>query len=127
MKITPFNVFAFFCILSLSAFSQDKLEIKAILERSSLNNLNILKQKVEEDHMSKSTRIESFLSQNNLFVQICPRDKFLSPKRQFWTPPGAPRQSDFLSKRQFSRLPAPQGFHGLLGTCPPRRSGQHHG
>ena len=60
MKITPFNVFAFFCILSLSAFSQDKLEIKAILERSSLNNLNILKQKVEEDNLSKSTRIQSF-------------------------------------------------------------------
>lgn len=64
MKIKPFNVFAFFCILSLNIYSQDKLEIKAILERSSLDNLNILKQKVEEDNLSKSTRIESFLSQN---------------------------------------------------------------
>ena len=63
MKITPFNVFTFLHSIFKYFFS-DKLEIKAILERSSLDNLSILKQKVEEDNMSKSTRIESFLSQN---------------------------------------------------------------
>ena len=64
MKISFFNVFAFLCIISLNTYAQDKIEIKSILERSSLDNLSRLKQKVKEENLSKSTRIKSFLSQN---------------------------------------------------------------